>query len=317
MLKYARDEGKTVPSSIREGVARLCFSEPQPEGEAPEAKAKGMQMRLADALEVHGALCQLVAPATPVTLQASKTNGRLWVENVTVRFLLVMSILSLVAFLTTAILKEVRALSSEATGSSADASQSTNAVALRPALPPARPNRATQSYMDIVMLLAAAGLGSGFYGLYTAHKYIVNRTFNPKYNQIYVVRYVLGLTSGSILGYFGTSLLNGGGQSTVDPKQLGPPVLALVGGYAAEAVSQILQRIADTLVTIVRGSGDDALDARKSELEARSKQQEAQKKMELLKPLQDAKEALITQGAGTQPQAHAAVQKAIDTLTKP
>lgn len=323
MVSYAKEEGEAIPTSICERVANLCYPEKAQDQIAPVSETAMMRSRLAEALQVHGALLQLIAPVTPLTIRASANKGNFWGSNLAVNVLLVMSIISLVVFLVTAIIKESWADSPQSAvmGVNAvttnSATGSTNSSPAVPAPTPPKGSRLPPGWIEIAMLLAAASLGAGFYGLYTAHKYIVNRTFDPKYTRIYIVRYVLGLTSGSILGYFGASLLNGfAAAHNADPKQLGPPVLALIGGYAAEAVSQILQRIADTLVTIVRGTNDDAIDAKKSELEVQNKQQDAQRKLELLKPLQAAKEALLSEGVAPQSSAHTAIQKAIDSLTK-
>ncbi|MEJ0091212.1 MAG: hypothetical protein WDM80_15890 [Limisphaerales bacterium] len=167
-----------------------------------------------------------------------------------------------------------------------------------------------KAIMDILVLFAAASLGSAFYGLYTAHKYIVNCTFDPKYHQVYLIRYVLGLTSGTILGFFGRDL-----NLDASTKQLSAAVLALVGGYAAEAVSQILQRFAETLVTVVRGSNDDVLQAKEGELQAKAKQQETQTKNELVKGLLRVKEIEInTRGPNSDTAKE--IQKQIDSLSK-
>lgn len=322
MVNFAKATGKVLSPTVRDLLSQLCYP-----GTDSNAKPEELrQARYAKMLEAHGALCQLVAPATPVTIRASRTDGKIWIENTTVRILLSFSLASLVVFLVTAIWEESSVLGAVRpnVGATTNAAtlgtntfpvvsgSRTNAAALtseekKPAQPPGA--------IDILMILAAAGLGAGFYGLYTAHSYIADQTFDPKYNSIYVVRFVLGLTSGTILGYFGTSLFHPT-SSGFDPKQLGPPVLALVGGYAAEAVSQILQRIADTLVALVKGTNDDANAAKKKELEASSKQQETQRRIEMMKPLQEAKEAILKMGSAAPPDAQNAVQKALDSLLK-
>jgi hypothetical protein len=108
-----------------------------------------------------------------------------------------------------------------------------------------------------VRVLGAAVAGSAFYSLYAASQYLIQKTFSPSYNQVYLIRLTLGVLSGLILGTFGTRMLNLQG-TTAD---FGQGVLALVGGWSADAVAQILQRIADTLVTIVRGSDKARSDA--------------------------------------------------------
>ncbi len=108
--------------------------------------------------------------------------------------------------------------------------------------------------VESLNLLAAAALGAGFYSLSTSHRYVRDRTFDPQYNQLYVVRFVLGVAAGVILSV-------GIGESYFPDQNLGKGLLAIVGGYSADAVSEILQRLADTLLTIVKGSPDGESEA--------------------------------------------------------
>jgi len=106
---------------------------------------------------------------------------------------------------------------------------------------------------ELVQIFAAAGLGITFQSLYTANKFLKTATYDPKHDQGYIINYALGLFAGCILGYFGKELLQNGSESVM----LAAPALALIGGYSAEAVAQILQRVSETLVTMVRGSNDE------------------------------------------------------------
>lgn len=107
-------------------------------------------------------------------------------------------------------------------------------------------------------LIGAAGVGSAFSQLYTATEYLRTGTFEPQYNQIYIIRFALGIIAGAILGQFGNDLLQSGGGNFSGIAQTS---LALIGGFSAEAVYQILQRVSDTLVTVVRGTGKDQAEA--------------------------------------------------------
>lgn len=336
MLDFIRAEGKTVPEEVRTKVSVLCAEETEPArpeliraqtAETPSDKvaAKDGVRNISLALEIHGALSLLVTPATPRTIRASRSTGK-WkfvADNVTVKFLLLVSIISLVVFLGIALVnvpaKEAEKAASSATNAPA-AGLSNAPTAGQPGAPKAAGSDQTKlnapvPYVpqtgEIFMLFAAASLGSAFYGLYTAHKYLVSCTFDPKYHQVYLIRYVLGLTSGTILGFFGRDFLK---NDTDISKQLGVAVLALIGGYTAEAVSQILQRFSETLVTIVRGSNTDVLQAKQEELKAKSKLQDAQTKTELSKGLLKAKEEAIASNASVSVRNE--IQKAIDSLSK-
>ena len=95
-----------------------------------------------------------------------------------------------------------------------------------------------------------AGLGAAFYILLNTQSYLSNRSFDPKYNAIYAARFITGLIAGVILA---TAL--GPFVSVHLSIPIGSGVLAILGGYAAEAVQQILQRLVEIVLTAVRGDG--------------------------------------------------------------
>jgi hypothetical protein len=128
---------------------------------------------------------------------------------------------------------------------------------------------------DLLQIVGGAGPGSSFYALHTASGYIKSGTFDPKYDNTYLMRFSLGLLSGLILAYFLKDFLNINTASSNGPSlaKIGVSALVLVGGYAAEAVAQILDRVSDTLVALVSGSDKDKIDAakQKADIDAEKK----------------------------------------------
>ncbi len=106
---------------------------------------------------------------------------------------------------------------------------------------------------SLLFVFSASGLGAGFYTLTTVRRYIITRTFNPRYIPTYIIRFVLGVTAGIILALFLKDVMNS------EEYNFSVELLALVGGFSADAVSIILQRIADVLITIFKGSGKNNL----------------------------------------------------------
>lgn len=286
MLDFARAEGRQIPASARAKVEELCFGGKTvpPADPAPGGTAAKMAL----ALEVHSELTQIVSPATPRTIRASRPSvGDKWrvgANNKTVRLLLWATLVSIVLFFVVPLIIHFGAKRGW------------------------YPSESIDNWAPVIQIVAAASIGSAFYGLYTAHKYIVNFTFDPKYHQVYLIRFVLGLSSGTILGHFGKDLLDAGQDVT---QQFGPPLMALVGGYAAEAVSQILQRFSDTLITMVRGSNREALAAKQEEMKAQSKQQEMLTKSQAAEVLRNVKSTL---GAQATPELNAMIEKALEAF---
>ena len=112
----------------------------------------------------------------------------------------------------------------------------------------------------VINWCCAAALGAVFYVLFTALQYVNNRTFDPRYNTVYLIRFVLGVLSGLIMAaLIGQSSF---ARSNAEIMSLGPAVLALLGGFSTEAVYQILQRMVDILLAAVKGDGADAAQAK-------------------------------------------------------
>src|SRR5215831_5478941 len=86
-----------------------------------------------------------------------------------------------------------------------------------------------------------ATLGASFYILLNTQDYLVTRSFDPKYNSVYAARFITGVVAGVIL----TNALGPVVQKQLESTHYGltPGILAILGGYAAEAVQQILQRL--------------------------------------------------------------------------
>ena len=108
----------------------------------------------------------------------------------------------------------------------------------------------------------AAALGAVFYVLFTAHGYVKDRTFDPRYNTVYVVRFVLGVLSGFILAIMLQAPLFSKNENIGN---LGPAMIALLGGFSTEAVYQILQRLVDMLLAAVRGDDSGAAQEKASQ----------------------------------------------------
>ena len=111
---------------------------------------------------------------------------------------------------------------------------------------------------EILIRLSGAILGSTLYAFWTARLYLRDSKFSSRYSQDYVVRFGIGIVAGFILG----SIISESSLPEEEPFQkaaqlFGPFTLAIVGGYSAEAVIQILNRIAEVLVTTIRGGKEE------------------------------------------------------------
>jgi len=99
----------------------------------------------------------------------------------------------------------------------------------------------------LVFLMSAAGLGACFAALFRVNRFVVNGTYDPKYAMSYWIRLLLGLISGLVL----CELIPVGEDPTL--QGVGKPTLALVGGFSANTLYRILERLVMSIESIVRG----------------------------------------------------------------
>lgn len=101
--------------------------------------------------------------------------------------------------------------------------------------------------LNELFFLAAAGLGASFATLFRAHKYIIEGTYDPKYDTLYWSRFILGIIAGLILVEFIPF------ETSNQATPIARPLLAMLGGFSATVVYQILSRLVDSVGSIVQG----------------------------------------------------------------
>ncbi len=248
MLRYALAEGLDLDDKTRQAVAVVQqnllslmggVGPDHPPG-PPDHPTAPPLIDFGTLMAGHAALAKAIAPATPLSLRATEP-ARGWMGSLRrpplILTMIVIAILAMIGFAITSVML---------------ASDTTNVV------------------LEKLNWCFAAGLGAVFYVLFTAHGYVKDRTFDPRYNPLYLIRFVLGLLSGFILAIVLQSWLHPassntapsvtGGTNSLNVANLGPAVIALLGGFSTEAVYQILQRIVDMLLAAIRG--DDSGNAK-------------------------------------------------------
>jgi len=258
MLRYVLGEGLELDDKTREAVTVA---------EQAESIASA---DLSQIMVAHAGLSKMVAPATPRSLEVTEVAEDEWLGSLRhpplIMAMMIIALIAAIGFMMTNVTPQVPAKD----GGVNDGSK---AVSMRfaPTLLDGRlhqANLATFASLDTPSLdvsisgkkelnwLFAAALGAVFYVLFTAHGYVKDRTFDPRYNSLYLIRFVLGVLAGLILAYVvaAAPLLN----KNETLRNLGPAVIALLGGFSTEAVYQVLQRLVDILLAAVRGDGSDA-----------------------------------------------------------
>ncbi len=120
-----------------------------------------------------------------------------------------------------------------------------------------------------LFLLSAAGLGASFTALFKANRYIVEGTFDPKYESSYWIRFSLGFIAGMILA----TLIPIEESVSAD---FGKPLLAMLGGFSADLVYRIISRIIETLEALFRGDTRVMAQAQQEHAKARAAEEDIQ-----------------------------------------
>lgn len=129
----------------------------------------------------------------------------------------------------------------------------------------------------LMFLLAASSVGASFYALFKMNGYIQQGTFDMKYTSTYWSRYVLGLVSGVLMSELFVVFIETLPTATSSPTSndtqpltsapyLIKPILAILGGFSANLVYRILNRLIDTVESLFKGSTEELIENKKSEI---------------------------------------------------
>lgn len=123
--------------------------------------------------------------------------------------------------------------------------------------------------------VSAAAMGASFAMLMQVSDYIVKRTYDPKHEPGYWIRFLLGIMAGLILAGLIDVPTTGGLAA------LGKPTLAMLGGFSASAVYRILNRLVDTVESLFRPSPKEEIAQRERAAQVRANEENSQSKVAL------------------------------------
>ena len=125
------------------------------------------------------------------------------------------------------------------------------------------------------ILLAAAAIGASFSALFKANSYVTAGCFDAKYESSYWVRFVVGLISGIILTQLIPINLDAVAETAGQSSGMGGSMshaalkitMALVGGFSANLVYTILDRIVETAQSFISPKQPEDLETVKQSLQ--------------------------------------------------
>lgn len=252
MVRYALSSGKRVPASLV-GAVETALAAP----------ASGPS-DLAALAAAHERLAKLVAPATPQALvlfadEEGKQHGVLRLPG-PVRLVRRMSLAALVSVA----LFIGSSLSHYVSHDSGDVLDSAGIALLA----------------NEVFWLASAGVGASFAMLFQVNEFIVDRSYDPKYESSYWIKFLIGVIAGFILvALIPLDGLEGGAAAAGDAagraQALARPTLAMLGGFSASAVYRILNRLMSTVEGLFRADPREEAALREQAAGARAAEEAA------------------------------------------
>jgi hypothetical protein len=279
IARHALGEGVAIPAWIADVVERssaeereiesegkpLSRSDPHESGEwNMTALLAPSRVGLGELVRAHAALARMILPATPrgiLLLSRGRIHGRLRALGPVrlIRQMLVVVIVMPAAFVAIAISPDIRANSGDIFNSSGF-----------PLL------------LNELFYIAAGGLGTAFYALFTAYRYIAAGTYDTTYESRYWIRFILGLIAGVLIPAL---IPIGKGNAT-------RPLLALLGGFSAAMLYRILQRLVQAVESLVVGEAKPGEMARQEAASARAVAQLDEDRLALVGDLIHLRDAL-------------------------
>lgn len=244
MAEYALTNGKVVPSSAIQTIEKFTAADGI---DINELINNRLDLDIGELVSAHDILVRLVEPAKPNTILHLhlEKNAKGFVSFLGpvpfIRQMMIVAILSLFLFVTLAM--------SEATNKESGNIMSQHGLDL---------------LINLLFYFSAAGLGASFAGLYKANSYITNGTFDSTYQTSYWTRFFLGLITGLIFAVMvSEDYLTDTSTENADLKFLERgivrPLLAMLGGFSADLIYTILNRLVETIQTLFTGSPKDLI----------------------------------------------------------
>jgi len=272
MAEFALAKGRPVPAEF---IATIeCFVDDTVPGSEPSVRT---ELELSDLVSVHNELSNRLQPATPQTilLLDIEQEAHSWIKFLgpvgLVRQLMIATLVSLAIFV---------------------------GVVLSPAINDQGGNIFTLNglplFLNLLFFLSAAGLGASFSGLYTANKFITAGVFDPTHKASYWIRFLLGLVSGLMLAVLISEEAMAGHEFLEDG--VIRPLLAIVGGFSADLLYTLLNRMVETLKSLFQGSASQQVENETQAVQMRFNNELEKTKMGLQQELVNFQQELDAEG---------------------
>lgn len=229
MVKHLSADGKDIPKSA---VSIL----------EDDLDNDHSQINEQEIISLHKSLSKKISPARPKTvwLLYKESQVKNWYSFLgpvgLIRRLMILSLISLTLFIFLSLSSEINFDNIK------NGIYEQNGVVL---------------FIVLSFYLTSASLGASFSNLFQANKYIINNTFDTKYESSYWIRYVLGIIAGILLAVIIPMPETSSSSSDTQLLIISRPVLAMLGGFSASLVYRILFRMVTAVESLFIGKSKE------------------------------------------------------------
>lgn len=233
MALHAFSKGLSVPANLMKSLA-------------VETQVDKHEQKVEKLAQIHNRLSELVAPAKPETIvlmseEREKGSLFLFLGSVPlIRKMMLVAIVSLIVLISLSLSPYIN---------------NANMVASMFDM------EGTELLYVQSILMASAAIGASFAALFKANSYVTAGSYDPKYESSYWVRFVVGLIAGIILTQLipidldavAKAASEGSGSSGGGVSHAALRItMALVGGFSANLVYKILDRIVESIQSFIQ-----------------------------------------------------------------
>lgn len=161
-------------------------------------------------------------------------------------------------------------------------------------------------FYRLVFLMSCASVGASFYALFKMNSYLSNRDFNVTLSHTYWARYVLGIVAGLLLSELFVGFVEPSAVSADDSTPLSSvgyllkPVLAILGGFSADLVYRILNRLVKAVESLFKGDVEETIAQKKAQFETESENQINTYRTNTVQQMLSLKQTMIESGVDEQ-----------------
>lgn len=250
-----------------------------------------------EVLKLHKELSKKIAPASPKTVwllykesQSSRILSFLGPVKL-IRRLMLVTLLSLIFFILISCSKQISA------ENISESIYKLNGVPL---------------FIVLSFYLVSASLGATFSSLFKINRYIINNTYDPKFEASYWILYVLGVIAGIMLAVI-IPIPNESANKSLQMAVASRPMLAMLGGFSAALVYRILFRMVFAVESLFVGKQEDQLDSKIAGIQSINEMEKENEKQKFINQLLSL-QGQLTNGK-TSAEINDEIQKKINDIT--